>query len=254
MTPDAPDNEELFTRLVAAYGDALAAGRGLDPDSDPNVPAPLRPRLRRVLDCLRQVHDAGPADDTPAPAASTGPDQVSLSATVANGATPPPSAFGLYGAAAGKRLGRFEVLRALGAGGEGVVFLAYDPLLARKVALKVPRLEALLSPALRERFLREARAAAGLDHPNLVPVYEAGEAGGLAYIASAYCPGSTLAAWLEKQTAPIPPDTAARLVLRLAEASSTSTSTRSGTATSSPRTSCWVRCRPPRANCPSRRG
>jgi hypothetical protein len=218
MTPDAPDNEELFTRLVAAYGDALAAGQGPDPDSDPNVPHSLRPRLRRVLDCLRLVRDARPEGEPPAAGASTGTAPSGLPATVSDGATPLPADLGLYGEAVGKRVGRFVILGTLGSGGFGVVFLAFDPVLERKVALKVPRLEALLSPELRERFLREARAAAGLDHPNLVRVHEAGEADGLAYIVSAYCPGSTLGGWLKQQTEPVPPDTAARLVLRLAEA------------------------------------
>jgi tRNA A-37 threonylcarbamoyl transferase component Bud32 len=217
MTPDAPQDEELFTRLVAAYSDALTAGQDPDPDSDPNVPDPLRPRLRRLLDCLRRVHAARPGEEVPA-GASTGPEQEAQPATAADGAAPPASGLGVYGAAAGKRVGRFEMLRVLGSGGFGVVFLALDPVLARQVALKVPRLEALLSPELRQRFLREARAAAQLDHPGLVPVHEAGEADGVCYIVSAYCPGPTLADWLRQQAEPVPPDTAARLVLRLAEA------------------------------------
>src|SRR5262245_16482665 len=72
-------------------------------------------------------------------------------------------------------LGRFEILEKLGEGGCGIVFLANDPLLRRQVALKIPRPEALLTPTLRQRFLREAKTAAGLDHPNLVTVYETGE-------------------------------------------------------------------------------
>ena len=49
MTPDAPDDEELFTRLVAAYSEARVAGQHLDPEDDPNVPDRLRPRLRPLL-------------------------------------------------------------------------------------------------------------------------------------------------------------------------------------------------------------
>src|SRR5207244_5031760 len=78
-------------------------------------------------------------------------------------------------------LGRFTILRELGRGAFGVVYQAHDPQLGRDVALKVPRPEALASPELRERFVREARAAAGLDHPNLVAVYEAGEVGAICY-------------------------------------------------------------------------
>jgi WD40 repeat protein len=116
------------------------------------------------------------------------------------------------------RLGRFEVVRELGRGGCGIVFLARDPVLNREVALKVPRPDALLTPSLRQRFLREARAAAGLDHPNVVPVYEAGEDGILCYIASAHCPGVTLREWLKGQRQPVPVRLAAGLVAVLADA------------------------------------
>jgi tetratricopeptide (TPR) repeat protein len=98
------------------------------------------------------------------------------------------------------------------------VYLAYDPNLRRDVALKVPRAEVLLTPELRARFRNEAMAAAGLDHPNIVPVYEAGEEASVCFIASAYCPGITLAAWLRKRTGPVPLRAAAALVTTLAEA------------------------------------
>jgi WD40 repeat protein len=116
------------------------------------------------------------------------------------------------------RLGRFEVLRKLGCGGQGIVFLALDPVLGCKVALKVLWLEALLSDEARGRFLTEARAAAALDHPNIVPIREAGEAGPLWYIASAYCEGPTLAAWLTERGGTLPPREAAELVASLADA------------------------------------
>src|SRR5262249_48385720 len=106
----------------------------------------------------------------------------------------------------------------LGQGAFGVVFLASDPQLGRDVALKVPRPEVLMTSELRERFLLEARAAAGLDHPNLVPVYEAGAVGPVCYIASAYCPGITLSEWF-KERAELPPERlAASIVATLADA------------------------------------
>jgi WD40 repeat protein/serine/threonine protein kinase len=86
------------------------------------------------------------------------------------------------------------------------------------VALKVPRAEAVFTPELRERFLREARAAAVLDHPNVVPVYDAGEVGPVCYIASAYCPGATMDAWLKARAEPVPWQDAAALVATLADA------------------------------------
>ena len=110
------------------------------------------------------------------------------------------------------RLGRFEIVDTLGQGGFGIVYLARDPMLGREVALKVPRPEVLITPDVRRRFLREARAAAGLDHPNIVAVHEVGEAGPVCYIASAYCAGPTLSAWLKARTEPVPPRLAAQLV------------------------------------------
>ena len=115
-------------------------------------------------------------------------------------------------------LGRFVIRRELGRGSFGVVYLAYDPRLRRELALKVPRGEMLLSSELRARFRNEAMAAAGLDHPNIVAVYEAGEEGPSCFIASAYCPGVTLAAWLRGRSTVVPHRMAAKLVATLADA------------------------------------
>jgi eukaryotic-like serine/threonine-protein kinase len=114
--------------------------------------------------------------------------------------------------------GRFRIVRELGQGGFGVVFLAIDPELGRSVALKVPRGEVLLDPESRRRFVREASAAAGLDHPNIVPLYEAGEVGPVCYMASAFREGPTLAAWLRDRGEPVPPCLAAQILAPLADA------------------------------------
>ena len=118
----------------------------------------------------------------------------------------------------GARIGRFVVERVLGQGGFGIVYLARDPALGRLVAVKVPQQHLLARPDLHARFLREAQAAAGLDHPNIVPVHEVGEAGPLGYLVSAYCPGPTLADWLASRTEPVPFATAAAVVAILADA------------------------------------
>lgn len=114
-------------------------------------------------------------------------------------------------------LGRFELVRVLGQGGFGVVYLARDPRLDRLVALKLQRLHTLGSPALHQRFLREARAAAALDHPHILPILETGEVGPVCYIVSAFCEGADLAQWI-KVHAPVTPTLAAKIVHTLADA------------------------------------
>lgn len=117
-----------------------------------------------------------------------------------------------------RRLGRFEIREELGSGGFGIVYLAWDPRIARLVALKIPRYEALASAELQSRFEQEAQAAARLDHPHIVPVLEAGVDGVMPYIASKYYSGATLARWLELRSTPVDPRDAAALVEQLAEA------------------------------------
>ncbi len=117
-----------------------------------------------------------------------------------------------------RQLGRFNILRELGRGGFGVVFLAEDSLLGRRVAVKVPRVEILAGSESWRRFLREARAASRLDHPNLVPLLEAGAVGPVGYIVSAFVPGPSLEQWLRGHSERANPRWAARLVAALARA------------------------------------
>ncbi len=92
-------------------------------------------------------------------------------------------------------LGKFELLERVGQGGCGTVYKARDRDLNRTVALKVPRSGSFRSDGERQRFLREARSAAGFRHPAICPVYEAGEQEGQAYIAMGYIAGQTLGVW-----------------------------------------------------------
>ncbi len=89
--------------------------------------------------------------------------------------------------------GQYIIERELGRGGMGVVFLARDERLDRPVALKVLPQELAQQVETRERFLREARTAAQLSHPNIVPVYRADELDGLAFFAMGYVEGETFA-------------------------------------------------------------
>ena len=94
----------------------------------------------------------------------------------------------------GSRLGSYEILSPLGSGGMGEVYLAKDKKLERHVALKVLP-EALSQDSNRlERFVREAKAASAIDHPNVAHIYEIGEAEGIRFLAMQYVEGQTLAA------------------------------------------------------------
>jgi WD40 repeat protein len=113
-------------------------------------------------------------------------------------------------------IGRYEIRSRLGDGAFGCVYRAYDPQLRREIALKVPRPGTLSSPLRRERFLGDARAAARLRHPNIVPVYDAGETGDDCYIASAFIEGQTLADALD--SGQLDPRRSVEIIRALAEA------------------------------------
>src|ERR1700753_753634 len=100
--------------------------------------------------------------------------------------------------------GRYRVVRRLGTGGMADVFLAEDEQLGRKVALKLLHRRFAQDPDFVERFRREAQAAAGLQHPNVVGVYDRGSFDDTYYIAMEYLAGRSLKA-LIRQEAPLDP-------------------------------------------------
>ncbi|HEX8847814.1 MAG TPA: UvrD-helicase domain-containing protein [Pyrinomonadaceae bacterium] len=91
-----------------------------------------------------------------------------------------------------KAIAHYRILEALGAGGMGAVYKAYDEKLGRVVALKVLPPEAISQEDRRRRFLQEARAASALNHPHILTVYEVGEDDGIPYMAMEYIEGETL--------------------------------------------------------------
>jgi serine/threonine-protein kinase len=114
--------------------------------------------------------------------------------------------------------GQYEVEREIGRGGMGVVYVARDLRLDRMVAVKTLPLHLANDPAIRERFLREARTAARLTHPNIVPVHRADEVGGQVFFVMGFVDGDSLAAILAasgslspSRTVPILRDVAAAL-------------------------------------------
>jgi TPR repeat protein/serine/threonine protein kinase len=112
------------------------------------------------------------------------------------------------------RFGRYEILRRLGRGGMGQVYLARDTVLGREVALKVPRLDKT-DPIVHARFLREARLAAQLAHPNLCTVHDAGVEQGIHFLTMSYIEGELLSD-LIREGQRWKPNEAAELVRHLA--------------------------------------
>ena len=90
---------------------------------------------------------------------------------------------------AGSRIAGYRLEQQIGAGGMAVVFRAVDERLDRRVALKLLSAALAADEAFRQRFIRESRAAAAVDDPHIIPVYEAGEADGVLFIAMRYVPG-----------------------------------------------------------------
>jgi hypothetical protein len=110
--------------------------------------------------------------------------------------------------------GRYQVLELLGQGGMGSVYLAHDSQLDRSVALKIPHIDASEGPQMRERFYREARAAATLQHPNICPLHDVGEIDGAPYLTMAYVEGQRLSEFAAAR--PLTPRQSALLVRKLA--------------------------------------
>jgi len=115
----------------------------------------------------------------------------------------------------GTRLGPYEIGAPLGAGGMGEVYRARDSRLGRDVAIKVLPPHLARASESRERFVREARTAAGLSHPHIVPIHRVGEAGGFVFFVMSYVEGGTLGERLRTR-GPLPPADATRVLREVA--------------------------------------
>src|ERR1043165_5734828 len=111
--------------------------------------------------------------------------------------------------------GEYSLQRELGRGGMGIVYLARDVQLDRDVAIKVLPSHLAHTAAARERFVREARTAAGLSHPHIVPIHRVGEAGGFVFFVMSYVEGETLGERLRTR-GPLPPPEAMRVLREVA--------------------------------------
>ncbi|MDN3024311.1 serine/threonine-protein kinase [Streptomyces sp. S.PB5] len=117
----------------------------------------------------------------------------------------------------GRKIAGYRIEREIGRGGMAVVYRARDLRLDRTVALKLLAPELARNDTFRRRFTHESRAAAAIDHPHIVPVFEAGETDGVLYIAMRYVEGSDLRHLLDRQ-GPLAPATAVRIAAQVASA------------------------------------
>ena len=152
--------DEHLARLLAAYDQGIDNGEARAPTLDLSALPPNLGNDERRVEPLSGSHVNQGSLDNLLPDLRTGELFVTALTT--------------SGSAETHRIGRFELRKQLGKGGCGIVFLAYDPKLKREVALKIPRPELLMSTDARRRLLREATAAAGFDHPNLVAMKQTG--------------------------------------------------------------------------------
>ncbi|HZY84969.1 MAG TPA: protein kinase, partial [Gemmataceae bacterium] len=177
LLQEMPDEDRL---LAVARGAALRPG-------GPSLTGPLAALMQRLKALSGGTTPAaggtsGSGGNTPAPDA--GP---------ATSLDPPqgPDELG--------RIGAYRVLKVLGAGGMGVVFLAEDPQLKRRVALKLMSPVLAANPAARRRFQREAEAMAAVEHDHIVAVYQVGEHRGAPFLAMPLLKGESLESRLQRE-------------------------------------------------------
>ena len=117
----------------------------------------------------------------------------------------------------GSHIASYQLEERLGQGGMAVVFRAYDSRLDRRVALKLMAPGFSDDDAFRQRFMQESRAAAAVDHPHIIPVFEAGEANGVLFLAMRMVRGGDVRSLIDRN-GPLPPARAAEIVAQVASA------------------------------------
>jgi hypothetical protein len=127
------------------------------------------------------------------------------------------TAVGVGSFAAGLRIAGYRLEQEIGKGGMAVVFRARDEQLGRQVALKILAPALAADEAFRQRFIRESRAAASVDDPHIVPVFEAGESHGVLFIAMRYVPGGDARSLVGRE-GPLPSGRAAAIISAVASA------------------------------------
>ena len=123
----------------------------------------------------------------------------------------------LAGFSCGSRIGGYRLEEQIGQGGMAVVFRAQDERLQRQVALKVLSPVLAADEAFRHRFIRESRSAAAVDDPHIIPVFEAGDADGVLFIAMRFVPGGDAGTLVHRQ-GPLPIARTAAIISAVASA------------------------------------
>jgi serine/threonine protein kinase len=183
---------------------APRAGEGAGPEAVPHAEAKAAAPSTVTEEA---AVEASPNPDAPtAPSATPRPpdDEETRPPDSGEKPTAPVTAFSFLAPPQGPgeigRLGGYRVLQVLGQGGMGVVFVAEDVALGRKLALKVMLPDMVSKAGARERFLREAQLAASIEHDHIVAIFQVGEDRGVPFIAMQLLKGCSLEEWLRKQT------------------------------------------------------
>jgi serine/threonine-protein kinase len=198
------DHDEQLALVVSELSDRAQRGEAIDLEAECRHWPALAKDLRELWGVIAVARAAGSNSAHASPGSAM---------TLPSGG---PSDFPSGQLALPARFGDYELREELGRGGMGVVYRAAQASLGREVAVKMILRGQLASKGDRERFEAEAQAAARLDHPGIVPVYEVGEIDGRAYFSMKHVRGTTLAQRLAE--GPLPPREAAMLMAAVARA------------------------------------
>jgi serine/threonine protein kinase len=211
-----PDRVPLFQELLALEIELRCNG------SERPAPEEYHRRFPEHIELIDAAFANSPRDAYSGPPGSsegaTTPHAPPTDSSAVDPGAPPPSG----SPPASDHIGRYEIVRWLGGGTYGDVYLAHDGVMDRQVAVKVPSARLLATEGAREEFLREARSVARLQHEGIVRAYDFGqEADGRCYIVYEFVDGESLADRIKPERIaadPLQPDEAARIVAEVAEA------------------------------------
>jgi serine/threonine protein kinase/formylglycine-generating enzyme required for sulfatase activity len=192
--PPARPNDPRLQAALADYFDRADRDEPIDREAFLSQHQEIADELRLFISTEDEIRRFAAESRRDISQVSTGSFSQEANETLAPRA-PAPAGESSSGELSGQ-FGRYRILRALGRGAMGTVYLAEDTQLLRQVALKTPQFTDDSEQELLERFYREARSAATLRHPHICPVYDVGDIGGTHYITMAYIEGQSLSAFV----------------------------------------------------------